>query len=70
MIKNIIKNGIAITAINPNTPNIIAKGSQNKQKHHHQEMLITPVILSIQSNAVINRGHPPTETFTLLSLII
>ena len=65
-----IKNGTAITVINPNTPNNIANGSQNKQKHHHHEILITPVSLSIQSNAVINRGHPPIDIFILLLLIV
>ena len=65
-----IKNRTTRTIINPNTPKNIVNGSHNKQKHHNHEIFIIPISLSIQSNAVINRGHPPINIFILLLLII
>ena len=60
---------INIIIKNPNKANKIANGNQNKQKHHHQEILITPVIFNIHNKAVINKGQPPIFTDTLSLLI-
>ena len=67
---NAINNTITNIIIkNPNKANRIANGNQNKQKHHHQEILITPVNFNIHNKAVINRGQPPIFT-DILSLLI
>ena len=55
---------------NPNKANRIANGNQNKQKHHHQEMLIIPVSFSIHNKTVTNSGHPLIFNVILLSFII
>ena len=47
-------------------PNNIAKGSQSKQKHHHQEMVIIPINFNMHNKAVINRGQPPKLIVNLL----
>ena len=60
---------INIIIKNPIKANKITNGNQNKQKHHHQEILITPVNFNMHNKAVINRGQPPIFTDTLLSLI-
>ena len=60
---------INIIIKNPIKANKITNGNQNKQKHHHQEILITPVNFNMHNKAVINRDQPPIFTDTLLSLI-
>lgn len=57
---------INIIIKNPIKANKIANGNQNKQKHHHQEILITPVNFNTHNKAVINKGQPPIFTDTLL----
>jgi hypothetical protein len=58
LIRSIIKAQITtITVIintNPINVNKIEKGSQIKQKHHHQEIDNTPAILSTHNNPVSN----------------
>ena len=43
-----------------NNANIIAKGIQIKQKHHHQEILIIPAAFNIHNIIVISKGNPST----------
>ena len=51
-----------------NSANIIAKGIQIKQKHHHQEILIIPVAFNIHNIAVIKIILKLTFIFSFIVL--
>ena len=61
---------MTIAINNTRIPNTIANGNQIGQKHHHQEILNTPVTLQRHNNIVMINGHGPKEIVIFLLIIL